>query len=331
VPISANSSAPSTAAAGGSAPAVSIGIPVRDGGRFIADAIEAALAQSVTDLEVVISDNGSSDDTERICRAFAARDARVRYDRSEGNIGAARNFDRVLQLARGRYFAWLPADDLMAPAFVERTVALLERTPGAVGACTLGAFVDGGGRHLHHFAEFLPAGGWPADPRMRVATFLDWAYRDGRTAMIAVLGLWHAETLRSVRPLGSYYGSDWVLCAELATRGSIELVSEPLATYRRHEGSSSSTARALTSRVQQRFFNPHSQGALATWWNRRQRHAELVVAIARSPLPLPTRTRLIVGLARHSLVVGAWRARRIAARLSPRRHPRPIEDASELL
>lgn len=331
MPISTSSSTPSTAAAGGSAPTVSIGIPVRNGGRFIADAIEAALAQSVTDIEVVISDNGSSDDTERICRAFAARDPRVRYDRSEDNLGAARNFDRVLQLSRGEYFAWLPADDLIAPAFVERTLALLERTPGAVGACTLGAFVDGRGRHLHHSAEFLPAGGWPADPRMRVSTFLDWAYRDGRAAMVTVLGLWHAETLRSVRPLGSYYGSDWVLCAELATRGSIELVSEPLATYRRHEESSSSTAGALASRVQQRHFNPHSQGALATWWNRRQRHAELVVTIARSPLPMTTRARLLIDLARHSLVVGAWRARRVTARLGPRRHSTPVEDASELL
>jgi len=108
-------------------------------------------------------------------------------------------------------------------------------------------------------------------------------------------------------------------------------VSEPLATYRRHEESSSSTAGALTSRAQQRHFNPHSQGALATWWNRRQRHAELVITIARSPLPLPTRARLLIDLARHSLVVGAWRARRVTARLGPRRHSRLVEDASELL
>lgn len=314
------------------APSVSIGIPVRDGGCFITDAIEAALAQSVTDMELVISDNGSTDETERICRAFAARDARVRYHRSESNIGAARNFDRVLRLARGEYFAWLPADDLIAPAFVERTRTALEHTADAVGACTLGSFVDGDGRHLNDSAEFVPAGGWPREPHARVATFLDWAYRDGRAAMVTVLGLWRTEELRAVRPLGSYYGSDWVLCAELAARGPIELVAEPLATYRRHEGSSSSTAAALTPRGQQRHFNPQSRGKLATWWNRRARHAELVVAIARSPLPMVTRTRLLATLARHHLAVGASRVRRMAALLIPRRQARRAAgDASELL
>ncbi len=313
------------------APSVSIGIPVHNGSRFLADAIEAALAQSVTDLEVVISDNGSTDDTERIGRAFAARDARVRYHRSESNAGAARNFERVLQLARGEHFAWLPADDLMAPAFVERTRGVLERTPGAVGACTLGSFVDEDGRHLHHSAEFVPAAGWPADPRARVATFLDWTYRDGRAAMVTLLGLWRTEALRAVRPLGSYYGSDWVLCAELAARGSIELVAEPLATYRRHEGSASSSAGALAAALQQRHFNPQSPRALATWWNRRQRHAQLAVAIARSPLPAPTRAHIVAGLARHQLGLAACRARRTAALLVPRRHTRPaVEEAREL-
>ncbi len=207
---------------------------------------------------------------------------------------------------------------------------MLQQTPGAVGAQTLGDFVDADGSHLDHSANFVPADGWATDPRTRVAEMMEWCYRDGRTAMVTLLGLWRTETLRAVRPLGSYYGSDWVLCVELAARGSIEVVREPLATYRRHEASSSSTAAALASEVQQRHFNPESPGRLPTWWNRRQRHAELAVAIAISPLPVAARARLLVRLLRHHAVVGAWGARRRAMALLPRR-PRSAEDAHALL
>ena len=73
-------------------PAVSIGMPVYNGERFIRDALESLLAQSFTDFELIISDNASTDTTERICKKYAARDSRIRYVKQSGNIGAALNF-----------------------------------------------------------------------------------------------------------------------------------------------------------------------------------------------------------------------------------------------
>jgi cellulose synthase/poly-beta-1,6-N-acetylglucosamine synthase-like glycosyltransferase len=83
-------------------PHVSVGLPVFNGERYLRQAIESI--QSQTDLELIISDNASTDATEGICREYATRDPRVRYYRSDQNRGAAWNHNRVVELARGEYF-----------------------------------------------------------------------------------------------------------------------------------------------------------------------------------------------------------------------------------
>ena len=78
-------------------PLVSIGMPVFNGEKFLAQAIGSILTQTLGDLELVICDNASSDATGEICATYAAHDRRVRYVRNPGNIGAGPNFDRCFQ------------------------------------------------------------------------------------------------------------------------------------------------------------------------------------------------------------------------------------------
>jgi hypothetical protein len=117
-------------------PVVSIGVPAYNGARHITEALESALAQDYTPLEVIVVDDASTDDTERICRRFAAADPRMRYIRNGRNRGAVANFRHVLAMARGTYFTWLAQDDvLIARQYVSTLVDYLERTPDVV-ACT---------------------------------------------------------------------------------------------------------------------------------------------------------------------------------------------------
>jgi len=93
------------------APKVSIGLPVYNGERFIRRAIESVLSQTFIDLELVISDNASTDDTQKICEQYSANDSRVRYVRQTTNLGRIQNYFVVLQISSGLYFAWLAHDD----------------------------------------------------------------------------------------------------------------------------------------------------------------------------------------------------------------------------
>ena len=114
------------------APRVSVGIPVYNGEKYLAEAIESALSQTYSDFEVVIADNASTDKTPDICKVFAEKDERVRYVRNPENLGASPNYRRVFELARGEYFCWMPADEAMLPQYLEKLVAVLDNEPDVV-------------------------------------------------------------------------------------------------------------------------------------------------------------------------------------------------------
>lgn len=83
---------------------VTIGMPVYNGEKFIARAIDAVLAQTYSDLTLLISDNASTDATQAICEEYARRDPRVRYLRYEENRGASWNFNNTCHQSRSPYF-----------------------------------------------------------------------------------------------------------------------------------------------------------------------------------------------------------------------------------
>lgn len=115
-----------------SAPKVSFGVPVRNGAPHIELCLQALLAQTLADIEVVVSDNASTDATEQICRRIAAADARLRYVRQAEDIGMVGNFRFVAEAARGAYFVWRAHDDLSLPDYAEKLAGLLDAHPEAV-------------------------------------------------------------------------------------------------------------------------------------------------------------------------------------------------------
>lgn len=115
-------------------PALSIGMPVYNGARYIVPAIEALLAQTFTDFELVISDNASTDATGEICLRYAERDARIVYIRQEQTSSAVENFLFLLHRAKSAYFMWAASDDQWHPAFCERLMAAHRARPEIVVA-----------------------------------------------------------------------------------------------------------------------------------------------------------------------------------------------------
>jgi glycosyltransferase involved in cell wall biosynthesis len=107
-------------------PAVTVGVPVYNSERFLAETLRSILAQTYTDFELVISDNASTDRTGAICEEFARADSRIHYVRRPQNIGLPRNYNSLVGLARGRYFKWSSSNDLTQPRFLAACVPTLD-------------------------------------------------------------------------------------------------------------------------------------------------------------------------------------------------------------
>ena len=129
-------------------PVLSIGLPVRNGENWLTVSLDSILQQTRGDFELIIADNGSTDGTQAICRDRAARDPRIRYVRNDENLGAAANYNLVLDLARAPLFKWHAHDDQLAPDCLERSVAALERNSQAVACITGARRLDALGREV---------------------------------------------------------------------------------------------------------------------------------------------------------------------------------------
>jgi glycosyltransferase involved in cell wall biosynthesis len=119
-----------------SAPRLSFGLFVYNAEAAVGPCLDSILAQDFADLEVVVSDNASTDRTREVVEERAARDRRVRLFVNEENVGLVENANRSFQRARGEYFRWVGADDWFEPAYAARCVAALDAAPLAVGAST---------------------------------------------------------------------------------------------------------------------------------------------------------------------------------------------------
>lgn len=202
-------------------PKVSIGMPVRNGGRYLSDAIGSLLDQSFRDLELIISDNASTDDTPAICRELAAADARVRFFSQPENIGGPANWNFVFEKARGIYFKWASANDICHPTYVERCEEVLRDDPEVVLCYTRTAFLDGEGRIKGEYdGDFEVPQPTPVGRFRRVVT--------SGSLNNAHQGLIRSAALRRTGLERNYEGGDHPLMAELALMGKWGLVPECL-------------------------------------------------------------------------------------------------------
>jgi glycosyltransferase involved in cell wall biosynthesis len=131
------------------APLLSFGIPIRNGEQKLPRLLDSLLAQNLSDIEIVISDNDSDDGTAELCQAYVRRDSRVRYHRNPENIGQIDNFNKVLELARGKYFRWIGSDDWLEPDYASRCVEVLEAQEEFVGVTTYQDFTFDNGEYYY--------------------------------------------------------------------------------------------------------------------------------------------------------------------------------------
>ena len=213
-------------------PRVSIGMPVYNCERYVADAIDSHLRQTYTDFELVITDNASTYRSEEICRSYAARDPRIKYHRSPENIGASGNFKCCFELSGGEYFRWTPSDDVVGPELLELCVEVLDRDPSVLVAYPRTRLIDGDGRIIGDYDENLHL--MQERPSVRFREVL----RRLRLCNLQY-GLTRRKILARTGLMRSYSGGDIPLILELALHGKFYEVPEHLFYRRMHEGAAS--------------------------------------------------------------------------------------------
>lgn len=122
---------------------VRICIPTYNAGETLRETLASVLAQTYTQLDIVIVDNASTDNTIEVANSFG--DPRVSVLRNTENIGAERNFTRCIENSAGTYTAIFHADDIYTPQMVEKQVAFLERHPDAGAVFTNASLIDSEG------------------------------------------------------------------------------------------------------------------------------------------------------------------------------------------
>ncbi len=210
-------------------PLVTIGLPTYNRAPSLLHAISSALAQTYRNLELVISDNASTDETRLLCREASEQDARVRYIRQPVNIGPTANFNAVLSAARGEFFMWLADDDWLDHSFVSECLRILLERSDYTLVC---------GRELYYQGEQLRSG----------CTTLNLLQESGDERVLAYYqqvgmnGTFYG-LMRRVdalkEPLQNVLGGDWLWLARLAFAGKVKTL-ESVSINRSSEGMSRS-------------------------------------------------------------------------------------------
>ena len=211
-------------------PRVDVGLPVRNGERFLPRQLDSLLTQDFQDFRIIVSDNASTDGTREICERYAAADPRIEYHRSDHDLGLARNHNRLFELAQAPYFKWAAHDDEHEPSYLSRCLTVLDADESIICCHSASVVVDENGDEQRR---------WPARTRIAspsVHVRLGEILRPHPVDV--VYGVIRTEVLGQTGLHSAYYGSDHVLLAELALLGRLVEIPEPLFRRRHHAGSS---------------------------------------------------------------------------------------------
>lgn len=210
-------------------PEISVVLPVKNGERYLAEAVASILWQTVSDLELIVVDDGSTDTSVPIVERYCERDRRVRLLRSTG-VGISAALNHGMRHASGRYLARMDADDISVPSRLETQISAFESMPGVglLGTRTI---------------QFGARNGSPVvlqDPDLcRIALCLFNPLTHPSVMLRADLPDKHGIYYSTEYPYAQDY--DWF--SRLAQVTNIANIDDPLLFYRVHDGQVSTSRR----------------------------------------------------------------------------------------
>ena len=317
-------------------PRLSIGLPVYNGEKYLAESIESLLGQSYKDFELIISDNASTDSTAEICHRYANEDSRIRYIRQPRNIGLAPNHNFVVDESRGEFFKWAASDDLYGRELLQSCIDALDEHPNVVLAHSWTAAIDSAGKVIQAYRYPLVTDSMSPPERFRSfmfgcsGLFEDPDSGDHRLVRIDHQGILRAcdeygvirtKVLRQIAPHDSYHHQDRIVVCELLLHGPFHETPDWMYFRREHDGrvyQSSPRDRCviLDPRRANRLRHPTSRLVAEYIWG-------YVAAIRRAPLSSADRRSCYQ-------VLSHWMADRAVSGVLPRHYQSISEQQSAI-
>ena len=273
-------------------PLISVAMPVYNGEPYIAEAIECVLNQTYPNLELVISDNASTDQTEQICRTFAAKDHRIIYIRNATNIGAAKNYNQAFRRTSGPFFRWHNADDLCSPKLHAMCLLELVNNPDTVLSYGKTVIIDSQGEVIEPYDDNLDLR--QDKPSDRFKAFFK---QVGLTNVIYGLMRRSAVENTALMGDGAFFASDINFMAEMTLYGKFRELPATLFSRRMHVQASSWERK--NDEVQQTFWQGHNHAFVLPNW---KKDLAYIKAMYRAPIDFAEKGRLIGFLGRRMLM-----------------------------
>lgn len=194
-------------------PLVSIGLPVFNGEGHLQVSIDAILNQSYQNIELIVCDNASTDETVKIAEHAVLQDRRVKLVRNGKNLGIFNNFNLALQEASGDFFMWSAHDDLHSPEFIEECVKQLIANPDAVLCQTRVAVCLARPDQVIYLSSLNTFHGKRSVGRRYKETLY-------RFPAVAIYGLYRLEQLKSIPGFRNVPGGDLLWVQEVTLLGN---------------------------------------------------------------------------------------------------------------
>ncbi len=226
-------------------PLVSVGIPVYNAAEWLGETIQSILDQTLTDFELILADNASTDGSARLCLDYAERDHRIRYFRNSQNLGAPANYNLCFEHATGKYFKWNSASDPCRPRLLETCVAVLESRPDVSLAYPRTELLYEDGRREAVEENLALDSDRPSERHRQ--------YIDNVGLNHAMNGVMRTADLARTALHEPFYSSDICLMAEMTLMGKFYQVPEWLFVRRVTPRTASAMA---TEEDLQRYFDP---------------------------------------------------------------------------
>jgi len=208
-------------------------------GCYVAEALDAIVSQSLKPFEVLVCDDGSTDNSVEIIQRFVDKHPFVRLVRNDKNMGIFASSDRLTAMASGDYLYYASADDKILPGFLEKSMKLLQQYPqaGLCSTCTLR--LDAGGKSKGVlFLPVIPCRNSFVPPSQALSMFYQYgSWMQGNTVIFKKQALMDSGGF--IRELSSF--CDGFIYHVIAVKYGVCFIYEPLAAWRCLESSYSST------------------------------------------------------------------------------------------